>query len=619
MQSIIKPFLFSVLIFSSFNVFSLEQCLSNKSSNKLIWIAHSIHTEKNTCECQVGYSGDADFTSTPNAQNRFSGSCVQDINAETNAWTSPLAISGMTIGAGAVVGGGAYLGYKFYQSASPNRAWMNTRWQGSETDYLGDSNISSYELKGSMDLQNLTDRTSLDSNFELQVETLPESSLVNSGIEDSLPTLKYSTIGKVNVLVDSDDRLLATWDKVGNKWNPARGAERWRFSEKLGYRVVSRGGSDYLNPNTNSFQSELPPEDPWKGSADEYMDALGEERTFDIEGVGDRLPLEAQHVAKNPDFELQVSESRQYYPSKTRMAFSVDQEDAVLVDKNDRLLAEWDSVNKKWVPAEGAERWRFSQTAGHRVIAKSDTNYYNPNTQKFEEIPQDEIKPWEGSSRSYRFSKGIAGRELKGAGEPMENLTDDITNDNDVVLQQESSITFRSQGKYGSDVRMMHNSDTGENVLVDKENRLLSEWKDGEWKSADGAERWTYNKKLGYKVIAKDEDGEVFLNPNEYKAEWTKEGAETWSEDVAGPSGIDTNAAANTVRSSKKIVFHNQVKTQTESGELEYEPLRDAKVGIKKPLKALPEEEELEEIDLQTFSDSRAKANHGFEEDETCL
>jgi len=97
--------------------------------------------------------------------------------------------------------------------------------------------------------------------------------------------------------------------------------------------------------------------------------------------------------------------------------------------------------------------------------------------------------------------------------------------------------------------------------LVDNEDRLLARWdtKQSEWTTVDGAERWTWNKKLNYNVIAKNEDANNFLNPNTGKYEVNGEASTAnWEEDYEAQQSVSNTEnlenLADMIKNNKETI-----------------------------------------------------------------
>ncbi|SFV89043.1 hypothetical protein MNB_SUP05-SYMBIONT-7-558 [hydrothermal vent metagenome] len=608
MQIIFKLLGLIVLFFSGSVLSSpMGQCKTS-GSEKLI--PYSMYdARKIECTCDSGYTGSGFDGTSPwkgkGSNNEFNNNatCIKNttITNIVPAWLIPAAIATLAaVPVVAVVGDKAY---KYFRSrgttANPNppnpnpgggggddddsssgsdtgsdvsdvsdisdASWSDMPWEGSESDYIGNNAIFNHQLRGAERMNNLTDDYELDLNFSKQYmdgyHTFGEGSAI-----------KYDPVTKQNVLIDnaSSKRLLARWDVDSEQWNAVEGAERWRFSNKFGYRVIATSDKNYLNPKTGLFQAE-----EWQPTASkgetlkEYIDAFPDKTRLSIKGAGD-TPFQNLGLANKEDLDYpnQLYQARRYQPPGVDKTFKI-RYDAVgkkniLADENDYQLAEWDTKTTKWTPIDGAERWRYSDIFEHKVIAKTDADFLDPHMGKFVNVPEPGTV-WNGTEADYLSHPTITNHELRGD-KFMENLTSTTKEDSDYMKQymerEDVNGAFKNSMNNDTVTYIRYDPATKENVLVDADDRLMARWDpaalngDGQWKNVDGAERWVYNDDLGYKVIGKDAKGKDFLNPNtqEFTRTASTADADASGWDVAGPSGLNADEAAAAVAAGKKAI-----------------------------------------------------------------
>jgi len=511
----------------------------------------------NTCKCISGYTAStANTFSTPSKNNQeFVGTCNK--GASTNDWVIPLAISGGIVGV-SIAGGVSYaVWHKFFKTKAikGELSWDTQPWSGSELDYLTNKEIQKYEFKGTEHMEEITNDYHLDSYWQDQVASFV--------VDDSASpfVLGFDPVTQENVLVDKSDRLVARWNRETKLWDYTEGASRWRYSDKLGYKIISTSDKNYLNPNTGRFQNERW-ESTWKGlPPNEPIHYNNLMNARELEGVGDPLqnltaPIEN---AAQVDAQLYYVPESYISPNNFTMKFDLVTKENILVDKQNRLLARWDELNKEWSPAEGAEHWRFSEEFQHDVISRSGSDFLNPKTYRFEEIPG------EGDSRIWvnkNFNEYVVATKdhiLEGNGRPMENLLDPKSDDPDIDAQQGLSNAYNPT--VDSNIHLKYDPVSKSNVLVDNEDRLLARWdtKQSEWTTVDGAERWTWNKKLNYNVIAKNEDANNFLNPNTGKYEVNGEASTAnWEEDYEAQQSVSNTEnlenLADMIKNNKETI-----------------------------------------------------------------
>jgi len=483
----------------------------------------------------------------------FSGTCNK--GASANDWGTPLAIAGGIV---SVTGVSYAVLHKFFKTraAKGELSWDTQPWSGNEVEYIVSKKIRKYKFKGSGErMRGLSEETSKDLYRKDQV------ALFQANPNTSQFNIRYDAITQSNVLVDDDMRLVARWNRETKSWDYTEGISRWRFSDKFGYNVISTSDKNYFNPNTGRFQNERW-ESTWKGlppnESVNYDDFFN---VRELEGVGSPLKNLTTPVenAEQVDAQLHYVPESYHAPESFTMKFDPMTQENILVDKQNRLLARWDKFNEEWSPAEGAEHWRYSEEFQHNVISKSGSDFLNPRSYNFEEIPGDgDTYVWENKNYS-EYVAATKDHILEGKGRPMTDLGDPKSDDPDIDAQQGLSNAYSPTTD--SNIHLKYDTVSKSNVLVDNEDRLLARWdvKAHEWTTVDGAERWTWNKKLGYNVIAKNEDGNNFLNPNTGKYEVNGEASTAdWEEDYAAQQSVKSSdnleGLADTIKVNKETI-----------------------------------------------------------------
>ena len=523
----VKSFIFIIVLFNSVNVLS-DTCKTQNGP-----ITHSTFVPAKTatlgtCICNSGYSRSG-FSGDKKTQNEF------DVGAkctENNNWVVPLVIGSGILVATATVAGATRYGYNRYKAY---KAKLNAKthasdrinaedsgepwegWEGTEGEYLQSDNIYSRSLRGAYRLENLTDPVANPLLTEQQAALDNSPSFkwsIADSAADTAPRIRYDPTTKSNIMVDSDGRALSKWNADAKNWSPVRGAERWRYSERLGYRVIAKTNDNFLNPNTGEFQADKW-ESSWRGqSLNDYLNDF--KITPELQGSGSPLKgLSAATRKLDSHFDLQYKvSSGETGDTGLTMKYNPATKTNILVDKQNRLAKTWNRVDKRWEPTEGAERWRYSDTFQHKIIAKNNTDFLNPRTGEFETIPTD--NEWSGEFMEESYEEAVSSEVFTGVGNPL-NVTDkmkfdgifdggvkvDGLYDKDLEVQRIRTLRYRSFNT-SHEVNLSRNLTDNKSILVDRNKRLLAKWNrvTKDWDPVDGASRWRYSKTLKYRVIA---------------------------------------------------------------------------------------------------------------------